>query len=107
MRVACAAVQGVLTTVGDGVGPDTPVHVPMIPAWISLGDHDNILYYRKLGHLEPQAIVEPSSIEDVAEDYFGFGPGAFSEHRAFEEEALEWPHHDPAKHGPIDPDMDR
>ena len=98
--------QGVLTTVGDCIGPDEPVHVPMIPAWISLGDHDSILYYRNLGHLYPQAIVEPSSIEDVAEDCFAFGPGAFSEH-TFKEEALEWPHHDPAKHGPIDPDMDR
>ena len=46
--------QGVLATVGDCIGPDEPVHVPMIPAWISLGDHDNILYYRNLGHLYPQ-----------------------------------------------------
>ena len=100
--------QGVISTVGDCVGPDTPVHVPMIPAWISLGDHDNILYYRKLSHLVPQEIVYASSIEEVAEGCFGFGPEAFSEAfgRGDFEEELDWPHHNPAKHGPIDPQIE-
>jgi hypothetical protein len=101
-------VQGVITTTGDCVGPDTPVHVPMIPAWISLGDHDNILYYRKLGHLDSQVIVYASSIEEVAEECFGFGPEAFSEAfgRGDFEGELDWPHHNAAKHGPIDPQME-
>lgn len=98
-----AVVQGVLATVGDCAGPNAPVHVPMIPAWISLGDHDNILYYRKLGHLNTGAIAEPSSMDDVADYCFGFGPEAF-EPDALEE--LDWPHHDPVQHGPIDPQMD-
>ena len=93
----CVFVEGVMGTVGELVGPPTPIHVPVTPAWISLGDYDNILLYRKFGQVNVESAAEELSLREIEELCDGFS----DDYIDLDHHDEPWPHHDAAKHGPV------
>ena len=55
-------------------GPLSATAVPIMPAWVSLGDYDNIFSYHKLAI---RGGIKPSSMEHLAANHDVFGPSAY------------------------------
>ena len=67
-------VEGVTQFVIEG-DPCTPRKIPVMAAWVSLGDYDNIFSYRKFA--SKTSDVVPLSLQTQLDEHDVFKPGAF------------------------------